>query len=128
MVYLHPLLGVLAALFFTWIGFRGLGARRRGNDAPVARATHRRLAPWAFALIATAAVGGTGSVLLLRDDLEPADSTHFWTGWSATVLGAGLWLSSRRLQGAAKTLHPLLGLLGMAVALLTALLGIRMLP
>jgi hypothetical protein len=130
MAWLHPVLGAVAVALTCWVATQGLRARHRARYAPAARAHHRRWASTAFVLVLASAVLGTLSVRLLRSDLTPAASWHFRTGWGAAALMTLGALTSRSLpKGAtARRVHPWLGLLALAAAVLGAVLGIDMLP
>lgn len=126
MVYLHPVLGALAAASLVWLSVLGLRSRHRAAYAREARATHRRFAWWIYGAIVLSAVGGTASVLLLRDDLD-LGTAHFWTGWATVALMTAGAITSRRLP-AARQYHLGLGLGALVLALAGVALGFRLLP
>lgn len=130
MVYAHPVLGFLAVLAVFWAASVGLRARHKAAYAREARVQHRWAGPLAFALCAFAAIGGLGSVAFLRDDLSLAASWHFAAGGGAAAVMGFAAVSSRVLPGnrAARRMHPLFGMLAVALAVATVGLGMRLLP
>jgi threonine/homoserine/homoserine lactone efflux protein len=130
MVWIHPALGALAVATFLWLGVQGLTARKKRKDAPASRARHRRWSRWVFGLMVVAGLGGTASVYLLRDDLEPTRSLHFWVAWFTVMVAAGLAWSGPEVprDEDARRLHPLFGAIAMAGAALTAAMGMGLLP
>ena len=130
MVYLHPALGALAVALLLWSGMQGLRARHRARYAAPSRAFHRRLTPWMFALVVTAAVTGLASVALLREDLGEEADTHMYAAWTTVVLlGLGAYTSRRfAAEPRARTAHRWMGFVAMLLGLVVALLGIRLLP
>lgn len=134
MAWLHPVLGICTVLLILWVGMAGLGSRQRDPSAPAKRRQHARLAPVAGVLSLLAAVAGTASAALIRDDLVVATSWHFRVGWLCAALAVAAWLSSRRIHQAPqrkrqwKKLHPWIGLCLMAAAASVAALGVGMLP
>jgi hypothetical protein len=130
LAYAHPIFGALAVVLMVWIGALGMRSRHKKAYAPPARATHRAYARWAFLAVLVAALAGTGSVVLFRDDLSPAASWHFWFGWvTAALLGVST-LTSRWFGRAslARPVHPWVGLLAMATGVIGATLGLGLLP
>ncbi|NOY27631.1 MAG: DUF4079 family protein, partial [Oligoflexia bacterium] len=118
MVWLHPVLGILAVLLILWTGMAGLSARQRDPSAPAKRRLHHRFAPVAGLLAGLAAVAGTLTVIFVRDDLDVAASWHFRAGWLCVLLATGSWFSSRQLhqRPGRRRLHPWIGLALMATA------------
>lgn len=130
MAWLHPVLGGLAVLALLWVGMMGLRARHRMPYARDARRVHRRFATGVFVAVAAAGLTGLGSVLFVRDDLDPAASWHFRICVPVVLLMAAGWWSSRSLpQGAtARKVHPVIGLVAMLGGLVGGFLGLGMLP
>ena len=130
MIWLHPIGGAFAASMLIWIGLQGLRARHRARYAAGARVLHAKYAPWAYGLVATVAVVGTTAVILLRPDLSPAGSWHFWVLWTVVGLLTASTLSSRRFAGHpdARRLHAWIGIGAMVVIAVGAALGLGMLP
>lgn len=130
MAYLHPIVGGLLTALLLLVGTWGMRSRHRAAYAKAAREAHRRWAPWMYGGVVAAAAFGTASVLLFRDDIVLAESWHFWLGWIIPLLLTGGYLTSRRIHAipAAKKAHPLLGLGAMALAVVSAALGLGILP
>lgn len=130
MAWLHPVLGITAVLLVAWMAMAGLRSRQRDPYAPQARRLHRRYAPLAGLLVVLAALAGTTSVGLLRQDMDLGQTWHFRVGWTAATLSVLTWLSSRRIhqQPRLKRVHPWLGLLLLAACATVALLGLDLLP
>ena len=130
MVYLHPALGAPAVTLLLWAGMQGLRARHRARYAGPARVFHRRLTPWMYGLVISAAVTGMASVAWLRDDLGEEANAHMVVGWTVAALLTVAAVTSKRLSvdARAKRLHPWLGLIAMLLGVVGALLGIRLLP
>lgn len=128
---LHPLLGAVAVFSVFLLGLRGLHARRKRPDAARSRAIHRRWTPLALALVAASFVGGIGSVVLLRPDLDPAGSVHFVLACGLLVLMAALWARSPARtahEPRAVRWHVGLGAAAMAASLFVLALGLGLLP
>jgi len=130
-IYLHPILGgvVLTLLLYT----ASLGIRSRGRTRHRARllASHARIAPVVFALVAATWVAGVVSTVLLRDDMSLAESTHFQLGSSlVVVLAAGLWTSRAALRGSenAREIHVWLGVAATLLGFAQAFTGLRITP
>ena len=130
MIWLHPVAGALGASMLIWIGLQGLRARHQARYAPGARAVHRRYAPWVFGFVVGVAVVGSGSVVLLRPDLQLAGSWHFWVLWTVVILLTGSAFTSRRLAGSsnARKAHAWIGVAAMVGVAVGAALGLGMLP
>lgn len=130
MAWLHPIGGALGASLVLWIGMQGLRARHRAAYAARARATHGRFAPYIYGLVVAVACAGTASVVLLRPDLEPASSIHFWTLWSVVVVLTGSFLTARAfgVRPDARQVHAWLGVVAMIAIAIGAVLGLGMLP
>lgn len=130
MTWLHPIGGAFGAALVLWIGTQGLRARHRAGYAPGARATHSRFAPYVYGLVVAVACVGTASVVLLRPDLEPASSVHFWTLWSVVVVLTGSLLTTRAfgVRPDARRVHAWLGVVAMIAIAIGAVLGLGMLP
>ena len=77
-----------------------------------------------------AGASGVASVLLLRDDLDPAASWHFRVCVPVVLLMTAGWWTSRRLpqDAGARRLHPVIGLVAMLGGLVGGFLGLGMLP
>jgi hypothetical protein len=128
---LHPILGAtaVAALFF--VGLRGLRSRRKQPDAAASRAFHRRWTPLALGLVVASFLGGVGSVYFLRDDLDSWASWH--ARFAAGLVGmlTALWYSSPLRTNRAPPwtrAHVTIGFFAMLAAILTAALGLGLLP
>lgn len=129
--FVHPVLGGLAVLGMLTLGYRGLLARQGGKTAHTKRRWHARWGPYIMAAMAIAAVTGTLTVWRVRDDLDVADSWHFWAGWTATTLMAALaWATPRRYRRnpTVKSVHPAVGAVTMVLGMLILLIGIELLP
>jgi hypothetical protein len=86
--------------------------------------------PWFTALFVASAGLGVGSAIVLRG-FKPLATAHGWFGVIATGIFSILWWLGRRLLAQEKKLaevHGLLGVAGVFLAALTALLGIELLP
>ncbi len=128
---LHPLLGALAVCAVFFVGLRGLRSRRPRPDAAASRAFHRRYAPAALGLVGLSWLGGISSVALLREDLDPAGSWHFVVASTVLTVMVGLWLRSPERTGHAPRAvaqHVAAGFFTMLAAILTATLGLGLLP
>lgn len=130
LAYAHPLFGALAVVLLVWIGSKGMRARHRRPYAASERALHRAWARWALVAVGLAALAGTGSVVALRDDLTPAESAHFWFGWSTFALLASSAVTSKLFPRApsARGVHRWVGLGAMATGVIGAALGLGLLP
>ena len=130
MAWLHPVLGGLAVLALLGVGMMGLRARHRMPYAPGARRSHRRFATPVFVAVLAAGLTGLGSVLFVRDDLDPAASWHFRVCVPVVLLMTVGWWTSRRLpqDAGARRLHPVIGLVAMLGGLVGGFLGLGMLP
>ena len=129
--FVHPVLGGIAILAMAWTGSRGLLARQGAKGAHAKRRFHRRWAPWALGGCQLAALTGIATVGLVRDDLELADTMHFWFGLTVTSLMAALWWATpRRYRKSAlvRNGHPIVGVLALIVGLGVLLFGIELLP
>lgn len=128
---LHPLLGAIAVCSLFLLGLRGLHSRRKRPDAARARVTHRRFTPLALLLVAASYLGGIGSVVLLRPELDLAGSVHFLLASGLLATMAFLWLRSPARTGhepGAARVHVGLGAVAMGTALMVAALGLGLLP
>lgn len=130
-IYLHPVLGaaVLALLLYT--ASLGIRSRGRARRRAMLLARHARIAPVCFALVATTWLAGAASVVLLREDLTLADSTHFALGTAlVAVLAAGLWTSRLAVAGSenARELHVWLGVAATLLGFAQAFTGLRITP
>lgn len=127
-MWLHPIVGALAVILMLWMAIVGLRLQQR-RAGRTERRLHRWLGPTAGALTAVAGIAGTVSVLLVRDDMDLAATTHFYLGWSivglAALTGLTAWL--RRKGTVARAVHPWLGLLLAAACLVEAFLGLEFL-
>jgi uncharacterized membrane protein YozB (DUF420 family) len=128
--FVHPVIGALAVLLAVFVMSRGLASRRADPRAHVARRIHRRWAPWALAAMALSAVTGTASTLLLREDLTLGETWHLAVGWTAVawMAAAGLLTRAFTRNPRLRTVHPWLGVVSVALALVQAILGIQLLP
>ncbi len=127
MAWLHPVSGVLAVLLVAWMAMAGLRARQRDPLAPESRRLHARYAPVAAAVVSLAALSGPASTALLRDDIAFASTPHFVLGMITLALALLTALTSRQLPRTRK-IHPVLGLALLAACVGQALLGLGMLP
>lgn len=130
MIYVHPVLGALAVSALLWIGTQGMRSRHARSYAVPARQFHRKYAKVAWILILTAALAGTASVAFLRPDLELTRSFHFWSGWSTALVACGLAWSGPQIHADAdaRRLHPAMGVTALVLGVLTATLGMGLLP
>lgn len=130
MIYLHPILGGVAVALMLWLGTQGIRARHPRAYAPAARKRHRTVGKTSMILVVLAAVLGTASVYFLRSDLELSRSFHFWMGWTAALTMAGLAWTGPQIHRDpdSKRLHPLMGWTALVVGVLTATLGMGLLP
>lgn len=129
--FVHPLLGGLALLAMAWTGSRGLLARQGAKGAHTKRRSHTKWAPYAGAACVVAAVSGVLTVAGVREDMDLADTVHFWAGLGATAsMGVLWWVTPRRYRRNAlvKNLHPLLGVATLLLGLAVLLFGIGLLP
>lgn len=128
-IYLHPLLGSAALILTVWLAMAGLRSRHQASYAAAARRTHRRLWPYVFGLVGLTAVGGTASVVFLRDDLSLASTNHFLAGWGLFTVMAVLWGLSRAFPASwARQVHLLTGFLCLLVGITVLVLGFDLLP
>lgn len=125
--YVHPLVGtisILAAAYAASLAFEGRNRPYRGTLS-----THRRIGPWVAALVVAAWVGGVASVVWLRDDLELAESRHFWLGSAITILVVASVASSRWIdRPAVRLVHPWFGATALVLSGFQTLLGFGLLP
>jgi hypothetical protein len=130
LLFVHPLLGVLAlsAMFLAAVfGFRSRGVNRQ---RPVLRRRHRRLGPWALGAMVLALCTGLASTAWLRDDLDVATTWHATVGLGAVSLAVLAALLSRGLPRSVplRTVHPVVAALALMLGVLGAILGIELLP
>ncbi len=130
MIYVHPIVGVLAVVFMYAAALHGFKARRRPPVGPRSRRLHRFTAPAALVAVVFSAAWGSTSIVLFRPKLELADSDHFGVGWLAALLAVLAALTRPRAGRPPwmKAVHPWLGLAALAAATLEAGLGLDMLP
>lgn len=132
--YLHPALALLTLAIGFYVFSQGLKQRdqrvKRVPAPPGSLKRHVALGPWFTLLFVLSAAGGAASAIALRG-FKPLATAHGWFGLIATGLFVVLWWLGRRLLAKQKQLaatHGLLGVAGVFVAALTALLGIELLP
>ncbi len=131
MVYLHPLLGAAVVALLLYVGSLGIRSRGRSRARGRLLASHSRIAPLCFALVALVWAAGCLSTVFLRDDLSLAESTHFAIGTSLlAVMGAGFWTSRLALSGGenAREVHVWLGVAAVLLAVAQAFTGLRITP
>ena len=130
MIYVHPVIGTIALAALLWLASAGLRSRHRAAYASDARLQHRWLGPWVLALVLFEAGSGTATTWFLREDLDATTSWHFIAGWSAAVLMVVLWTLSRLMARypVARSAHPVVGLLAVAVGATIGVLGFSLLP
>lgn len=130
MEFVHPAIGTVTLLFSMWILSRGLVAQRGIKASTVARRRHKRWAPWAFAAMVASGVSGAASTLWLRPDLTLGETWHLVVGLgSITVMGvAGLLTRAFTRDPRLRKVHPLIGILSVALGVLQGILGIQLLP
>jgi hypothetical protein len=128
--FVHPVIGALAILLSVFVMSRGLASRRADPQAHAARRIHRRWAPWALAAMTLSAVTGTASTVLLRQDLTLGETWHLAIGWIAVawMAAAGLLTRAFTRNPRLRAVHPWLGVVAVALALVQAILGIQLLP
>jgi hypothetical protein len=129
--FLHPFLGGLALLAMMQLGAAGLQARQGAKGAHNKRKRHAKQGPWIAGAMALAALTGVGTVVFVREDLEPVDSWHFWAGWLATLCMLTIaFVTPRRFRRnqLVKNLHPAVGVVAMLVGVVVLLVGIELLP
>jgi len=129
--FIHPLLGGLAIAAMVQLGAAGLQARQGRKGAHAKRKRHRKQGPYIAAAMVVAALTGLGSVLFLREDLDPVDSYHFWAGSLATTSMLVIaYLTPRRFRKSdlVKRLHPVVGVVAMVVGIVAFVVGIELLP
>ncbi len=130
MTYAHPILGALVVALVLVAGLQGLRSRHAAPYATAARRWHVRFAPAVWVLCGVALVAGVLSTALLRDDLAPGRSAHLSAGASLFALLTAARFVSRRVSGSrrARRIHPWIGVAAMVAAVVTAILGMGMLP
>src|SRR5690606_11829412 len=108
----------------------GLRARHKARYAGAARASHRRAAPYVFALWWVTLAAGWASSTWIRDDIGAGSTWHFRVAWAAisTFSLAALLGVSMRGRPIARRVHPWVGLIGLALAIALAILGMNLLP
>jgi hypothetical protein len=125
--FLHPALGSIAlglSIALASAGFRG---RRRPRGGDLVR--HRRLGPWALALMLSTWALGAVSVLLWRTDLELAESLHFGIGTAIAVLFVLSAVTSKWLDAhLVRQLHPWIGAAALLLSGVQTVLGLALLP
>jgi len=128
--FVHPVIGLLTVLLAVFVMSRGLTSRRRDSRAHAARRIHRRWAPWALAAMALSAVTGTASTVFLRQDLSLGETWHLAVGWTAVawMSAAGLLTRAFTRNPSLRRVHPWLGVVSVALAVIQAILGIQLLP
>lgn len=132
--YVHPILAGLTLALGFYLFSLGLKQRdqrvKKVPAPPGSLKRHSALGPWFTLLFVVSAVGGVGSAIVLRG-FKPMATAHGWFGAIATLIFVVIWWLGRRLLAKQKQLantHGLLGVAGVFLAALTALLGIELLP
>ncbi|MEN0065382.1 MAG: DUF4079 family protein [Myxococcota bacterium] len=130
MAFVHPVIGTVAILFTIWIGSRGITARQGTKGAHQARRIHRKYAVYALIAMVVASITGTASTVWLRDDLSLGDTWHLAIGWVIVgLMGVSALLTRYFTKSPVlRSVHPLLGMLAVAAAVLQAIIGIELLP
>lgn len=130
MAFVHPVIGALTVLFAVFVMSRGLASRRSDLRATAARRVHRRWAPWALAAMLLSALTGTASTWFLRHDLTLGETWHLAVGWTAVawMSAAGLLTRAFTRNPGLRAVHPWLGVISVALAVLQVILGIQLLP
>lgn len=130
MELVHPALGALTIALTVWVMTRGLTARSGTRQATAARRTHRRWAPWVFALMVGSGVSGTASTIWLRPDLTVGETWHLAVGWgSILIMGvAGLLTRGFTRDPRLRAVHPWIGVIAAIAAIVQGFLGIELLP
>ncbi len=129
--FLHPALGGLSLLAMMSLGARGLQARQGVKGAHKKRKRHAKQGPWIAGAMTMAALTGLGTVVFVRDDLDPVGSWHFWAGWFVTLCMLLLaYMTPRRFRRnqLVKSLHPAVGVVVMITGVVVLLVGIELLP
>ncbi len=129
MIYVHTVVGGISVALLVWIGMQGLRSRHPRPYAEASRARHERWAKWIYGAILLSMVTGMLSTVLLRADLDFADSRHFWLGGATVIilgLNGGVWhmMDTER----AAPLHRWIGLMALGLAGVQAALGLSLLP
>jgi uncharacterized membrane protein YbhN (UPF0104 family) len=125
--FLHPALGAVALAVSVALASAGFQGRRRPGRGDLDR--HRRLGPWALALMLATWALGAVSVLLWRNDLELAESLHFGVGTAIAMLFVLSAASSKWLDtGLVRRVHPWIGAAALLLAGAQTVLGLSLLP
>ncbi len=125
--FLHPLLAAATIAGAIWIATLGFRGRRRHDRRDLA--AHARFAPWVFAAMLVSWIGGIGTVVVARADMDAAASTHFLVGSAITALFGASALSSRWIDApAVRAIHPWIGALGLLLCGVQTMLGLELLP
>jgi len=128
--YLHPVAGLATIALAAYAASLGLGSRRASRRAVIARARHRALGPWVYALVLANWAGGLASVWAVRPGIAPAASGHFAVGTGIAALFTAAALLSRRVpfDPRARAIHPLLGAAALVLGGVQVFLGLQLLP
>jgi hypothetical protein len=80
--------------------------------------------------MAASAVTGTATTVYVRDDLTLGETWHFAVGWTAVawMACAGLLTRAFTRDPRLRSVHPWLGVVSVALAVVQAILGIQLLP
>lgn len=125
--FLHPALGALALALSIALASAGFQGRRRPGRGDLAR--HRRLGPWALALMLATWALGAASVLLWRTDLELGESLHFGIGTAIAALFVLSAMSSKWLDTqVVRRIHPWIGAAALLLSGVQTVLGLALLP
>jgi hypothetical protein len=126
--FVHPVIALASLALMGWVASLGLRCRERSGAH--LRGLHRRIAPYAYALMLVNFGLGCWSTVQLRPDLELAAGMHFRLGLAIAVLFTAVAMLSRRIGGSdtARFLHPALGLTALLLAALQVFFGMAMLP
>lgn len=125
--YLHPVLGAVTILGAVWAASLGFDGRTRPWRGSLA--THGRIGPFVLTGMIVSWISGVGSVLLWREDLDLAASTHFRLGTAITLL---ICLSATSVpwmdRPVVRAVHPWLGAAALVLCGFQIFLGFGILP
>ncbi len=130
LVWVHPVLGLVATALAAQGASMALRGRRLGPRGEPLLARHRALMPWVYGLVLANFGGGVVSCWLWRDEEDLATSGHFTVGGVVVALFTLGALLSRRIDAdpRARALHPWVGAAALLACGVQIFLGLQIVP